>query len=57
MINVNKDEREKRYAICKDCPEYGISPLIMAKDKCKQCGCIMAIKTWIKPASCPLNKW
>lgn len=56
-MKVDKKEREARYSLCKECPEYGISLLFLNKDKCKQCGCIMAIKTWLKQSSCPLNKW
>lgn len=55
VLNPGKDrasrqERKERFSICKQCPElsFGI---------CKQCGCAMAIKTSLKEAFCPLNKW
>ena len=25
--------------------------------KCKECGCFMNRKTWLKDASCPIGKW
>ncbi len=41
-----------RYEICKLCPE-----LIDLTKQCKQCGCIMTMKTKLINASCPLSKW
>lgn len=41
-----------RFNICKACPE-----LIKMTKQCKKCGCFMAIKTKIKLASCPIEKW
>lgn len=43
---------EKRYAICKECPE-----LIKLTKQCKKCGCFMAAKTKLEKATCPLEKW
>jgi hypothetical protein len=42
----------KRYSICKACPE-----LIKLTKQCKKCGCFMAVKSKLKLASCPLGKW
>jgi hypothetical protein len=42
----------ERLDICKACPE-----LIKATNQCKQCGCIMTLKTKLPNASCPLGKW
>ena len=42
----------ERYDICKSCPE-----LIHLTTQCKKCGCVMAAKTKLKAATCPLGKW
>lgn len=41
---------KQRYSICVQCPEF-------SKGICKQCGCIMKLKTKLANATCPLNKW
>ena len=43
---------EKRYSICKECPE-----LIKLTKQCKKCGCFMVAKTKLEQATCPLGKW
>lgn len=43
---------EKRFEICKGCPE-----LIKLTKQCKKCGCFMAAKTKLQGATCPLGKW
>lgn len=51
--NYVEDEiASSRYEICKLCPE-----LIDLTKQCKQCGCIMTMKTKLINASCPLSKW
>ena len=57
MLNPNaehvpEEESERRYDICKSCPE-----LIDLTKQCKQCGCFMAMKTKLVKAECPLKKW
>lgn len=42
----------ERFAICKACPD--LVPII---DQCKNCGCLMAVKTKLKISKCPLGKW
>lgn len=49
---TNKDIRNKRYNICKGCKHF-LNPVKM----CKECGCNMPLKTWLKEASCPVGKW
>lgn len=49
---VSKEARKARYEICLDCPR-----LFKPTRQCKECGCFMAGKTWLKNASCPLGKW
>ena len=49
---VTESVAAKRFEICKQCPEY-----IKATHQCKECGCIMNLKTKLPNASCPLHKW
>jgi hypothetical protein len=41
-----------RMDICNACPK-----LIQATKQCKECGCLMHLKTKLPNASCPLGKW
>jgi len=43
---------EGRYAICLQCPE-----LTEHTRQCKKCGCFMLLKTKLKHAHCPIEKW
>jgi hypothetical protein len=57
ILNPNTEyaeeaEADRRFDICKGCPE-----LISLTKQCKQCGCIMSLKTKLQHATCPLNKW
>jgi hypothetical protein len=57
LLNPNTEYAEeseavRRYDICKACPE-----LIDLTKQCKQCGCMMALKTKLQHATCPINKW
>lgn len=51
-IKVSSDVRENRINLCHEC-EY----FIKASSQCKNCGCFMPMKTWLKSAKCPVNKW
>jgi Family of unknown function (DUF6171) len=42
----------ERMDICKSC-EY----FLKVTGQCKKCGCIMAMKTKLPNATCPLEKW
>jgi hypothetical protein len=44
--------QDKRYSICKSCPEF-----IDLTTQCKKCGCIMKLKTKLEKAVCPIGKW
>jgi len=46
------EEAERRFSICKECPE-----IIELTSTCKKCGCFMYIKTKLQLANCPLGKW
>jgi len=41
-----------RLEVCKQCPR-----LIQLTGQCKECGCIMPMKVFLKGAFCPLSKW
>lgn len=43
---------EKRYEICKKCPEFR-----KFTTQCSICNCFMGAKTKLPNASCPLHKW
>lgn len=49
---TTKQIRSKRFDICKGCDR-----LFQPTKSCKECGCFMAAKTWLKDADCPLGKW
>ena len=49
---TTKEIRNKRFEICKGCPK-----LFKPTKTCKECGCFMAAKTWLKDATCPIGKW
>lgn len=46
-----KANREKKLEICKACDRY-----IELTGQCKECGCFMSLKTWMKGNTCPLEK-
>jgi len=46
------EESEKRLDICRKC-EHFFTPT----NQCKLCGCFMNLKTKMKHAYCPVNKW
>jgi hypothetical protein len=48
----SEDLKKERMSICNDCPE-----LIKLTTQCKQCHCIMYLKTTLEEAKCPLGKW
>jgi hypothetical protein len=49
---VEKEESERRYAICLECPR-----LIKSTRQCRECGCIMPMKVTLEGAVCPIGKW
>jgi hypothetical protein len=50
--NVTIEIQEKRLKVCQSCDRF-----IKKTTQCKECGCIMKLKTKLPHASCPLNKW
>jgi hypothetical protein len=49
---TTKETRNSRLESCLGCDR-----LFKPTKTCKECGCFMAAKTWLKQASCPLQKW
>lgn len=49
---IDKETRDARYNVCLDCDR-----LFRPTRTCKECGCFMSLKTWLKEAHCPLGKW
>jgi len=43
--------RNQRMDICNSCDRLSILKF------CKECGCIMPVKTYLSFAKCPLSKW
>lgn len=52
FARVGRAEFQRRRAICMGCPS-----LDRAANRCKECGCVMALKPWSKAERCPLGKW
>jgi membrane protease subunit (stomatin/prohibitin family) len=51
LFAENTSQKE-RLSICFDCDSYN-----KRRDLCKECGCIMRMKTKLNAAKCPLHKW
>jgi len=49
---VEQDIAEDRMDVCRSCEHF-----LKMTGQCKKCGCIMAIKTKLPNATCPINKW
>ena len=43
---------KERYSICRLCDKFN-----KLTTQCKECSCIMLLKTKIQSARCPINKW
>lgn len=51
LFAENTSQKE-RLSICFECDSY-----LKQRDMCKECGCIMRMKTKLNAAKCPLKKW
>lgn len=49
---LSEEERNVRYDICKSCEHF-----VSLTNQCTKCGCIMAVKTYLPLAECPVGKW
>jgi hypothetical protein len=50
-LKVSEETRQERVEICNNCDKLTVLKT------CKECGCIMPFKTWLKISTCPLKKW
>ena len=50
--HTDENTARKRMNICEVCPQ-----LIKATHQCKECGCLMKLKTKLIEAVCPIGKW
>jgi hypothetical protein len=51
-LSVSSEEANLRLNVCKTCPYFDKD-----QERCKQCGCKMAVKTYLKAEKCPIGKW
>lgn len=49
---TTREIRDGRYETCLGCER-----LFKPTRTCKECGCFMSMKTWLKFAECPIGKW
>lgn len=49
---VQSPEQNARETICRGCDRFD-----PRWNKCLECKCFLAIKTWLKAQSCPIGKW
>lgn len=49
---TDRATRDTRMDICNGCDR-----LFKPTKSCKECGCFMALKTWIEVSVCPIGKW
>lgn len=56
---ASEEERDRRRAICQNCPFVRIHQLTKNRQfmQCTQCGCALALKTKFLRAQCPAGKW
>ena len=61
QVIAPQDIAEKRWEICKQCPQLlydEINPDTDKKDgRCTHCGCFMNVKVHYAVAECPVGKW
>jgi hypothetical protein len=51
-VIVSAEEGGRRLEVCGGCPSFESS-----SNRCRECGCVMTIKTQLAVSTCPLNKW
>lgn len=49
---TDKATRDARFEVCRGCDR-----LFKPTKTCRECGCFMALKTWLSDAECPRNLW
>ncbi len=48
----NDEEVKRRIEICNGCEMF-----VKAENRCKECGCYLALKSAVNSGKCPLDKW
>ncbi len=56
LQQVDETTWKQRAELCMNC-EHRIKTPLTKLGNCGKCGCFLDIKTTLKNASCPLNKW
>ncbi len=51
-LQHRKEVAKERLLICHGCEKY-----VSSTTQCKECGCIMLLKTVLASSVCPLSKW
>jgi hypothetical protein len=51
-LSISKEDAQKRLRVCQQCDFYD-----SLQERCKKCGCKLAIKTYLKAEKCPIGKW
>lgn len=49
---TDRETRDARLAVCKGCDR-----LWKPTRTCRECGCFMGLKTWLRKSTCPLDRW
>ena len=49
---VEKKIKEERFSICQQFPRF-----IKLTGQCRECGCVMKLKTSLPHSTCPIGKW
>lgn len=49
---VDQAEFDRRRAVCLGCSSFDAD-----QDRCRSCGCALAVKPWSKAERCPLGRW
>lgn len=49
---VTEKIHTERLSICQECPRF-----VKLTGQCKECGCVMKLKTSLPNATCPIGKW
>ena len=52
IVPISKETYKQRIKICTECESY--NPTL---HQCKECGCLLLLKAFLKISECPLNKW
>jgi len=57
LTSSNPEFQQNRLNICFDCDSFLKIKYIPSSSICKQCGCIVLLKTSIKKQRCPRGFW